>query len=398
MLKDFLRPYQGPFLLALSGGPDSMALYYMLKELGVEVVSAHIDHGWREESRQEAEWLASIIPGLHVKRLEKSSFNGNLEESARRLRLDFLKETARKVGAEVIVMGHHADDQAETVMKRLFEKVPPYSLKAIPAVSKADGFTILRPLLSLSKKEILDYLGTRPYLVDSTNLEGPFLRSRMRRELIPFLNETFGKNCTTAFGHFHEEIEALQAYLKRQTEGKYRKISGPFGACLFLDGDPYELKFMIHRFLKEEGEPIHYQILEKIAQNPSQARFGNLVVDRGVLFLCRALPECKGTIKLASGPNEAPPFSAHVDKGEPLTGWEAFWRGEVSTGAEGDLWLSAPDPLSLKRRQDHKIASFLRHVCPIVKNERGEVFDFLLPPKKNPKTSLRILLKFTALC
>lgn len=386
-VKQFLTPYLGdtPFLLALSGGPDSMALYHLLNELKIPFECAHIDHGWRESSRKEAEWLKTVVPGLHALTLTKEDFKGNLEESGRRLRFEYLKKVAERIGAKAILTAHHADDQAETVMKRLLEKVPPYSLKGISAVSKKEGILMLRPLLNITKQELVAYLGDKPFIVDESNLEGPFLRAKMRKDMLPFLNDTFGKNCNESLGYFYKEIEELQAYLNRQTDSKYRKETGPFGSYLILDADPYELKGMIVRFLKEEGLAVNYEIVNEIIENrfKSNIKFNNLYLDRSVLFNLKSI--------------SADSWTVESDK-EADWGWKAFLKGSVGTLAEGDCVLMAPDQETLKRRQSDKVPLPIRMACPIAQNEKGDIYDFLRPPKKNLNSPCRILLKFTSLC
>lgn len=393
-IKTFLSPYIGeaPFLLALSGGPDSMALYYALKELGIRVECAHVDHGWRESSRDEALWLKSIIPGLHVLSLKKEDFTGNLEDAGRRHRFRFLKEVAKNIGACAILTAHHKDDQAETVMKRLFEKVPPYSLKGIPAVSHIEGIPLLRPLLQISKEALIAYLGDRKYLVDETNHDGPFLRAKMRKEMLPFLNQAFGKNCNDSLFKFHHEIHELQSYLNRQIEAKYEKTKGPFGSFIKLEADPYELKAMIVRFLKEEGLRINYHLVDEMVKNRSRSnlKFNNLYLDRFYLFNFNSVEEDQ--VRFGS-------WKVSIDhEKEAVWGWKSYFKGEVSTLAEGDFEIAPPDEKTLKIRQSDKIPKPLRESCPIVINKKGDIYDFLRQPKKNLNSPCRILLKFTSLC
>ncbi|MCH9609076.1 MAG: tRNA(Ile)-lysidine synthase [Chlamydiales bacterium] len=179
-------------LLALSGGPDSIALFHLMVRAKVAFEVAHVDHGWREESYREAKELEQLcqkhqIP-FHLKVLEIKGVN--LEDRCRQERLAFFKCLNQHV-----LVGHHADDQAETVLKRIFEGARLNKLKGLSVVSKVEGVTLYRPLLSVRKEEILEWLDKNKlsYFNDSTNRDCRFLRSRMRVDLLPSLSKSFGK-------------------------------------------------------------------------------------------------------------------------------------------------------------------------------------------------------------
>ena len=117
-----------PFLLGYSGGPDSKALLYILLEcrkvLPLELCLAHVDHGWRKEGREEAEAIAREADKLGLQlfahRLEAIP-NRNIEAEGRKERTCFFQNVYREICAQGLLLAHQADDQAETVLKRLLE-------------------------------------------------------------------------------------------------------------------------------------------------------------------------------------------------------------------------------------------------------------------------------------
>lgn len=153
------RKTNKPLLLALSGGPDSLALFHLLlevsKEHSIPFAIAHVDHGWRPESGTEAEILKELAQkhdlGFHLKKLDPKSLEGNLEDACRSERLQFFKELCQAHEYEAVLMGHHADDAAETVLKRLFEGSSLKAVAGLQEVSCYDDLQIWRPLLKKTK-------------------------------------------------------------------------------------------------------------------------------------------------------------------------------------------------------------------------------------------------------
>ncbi len=205
-----LSPGDG-VLVGVSGGPDSMALLYLLldirKEYGVTLKIAHLNHGFRQEAAQEAEFVTNIASssGLEavLKKIDvpaiKEREGLSAQETARDVRYAFFEETARKTGSNKVALAHTADDQAETVLMRLLRGAGPLGLSGIPPVRDMSGVpgteitgqqvTIIRPLIDCSRKEIEGYISGKniPFVTDSSNLKMDYLRNRVRMELIPFL-------------------------------------------------------------------------------------------------------------------------------------------------------------------------------------------------------------------
>ncbi|MCP5469990.1 MAG: tRNA lysidine(34) synthetase TilS [Chlamydiales bacterium] len=204
---------RGPLLLALSGGPDSMALYHLLKSSGHPFEVAHIDHGWREESREEAAHLErSVEVPFHLKRLEKGE--KNIEDTARKGRHSFFQEVLKNRSLEGVLLAHHADDLAETVLKRLLEGTRLTKLVGLEEVVEVEGMTFLRPLLSFRKKQIVSWLDEQKiqYFVDSHSSD---LRSRMRQMMLPFLSEQLGKEVVPSLCRIAEDAKELREDLDR---------------------------------------------------------------------------------------------------------------------------------------------------------------------------------------
>ena len=187
-------------LVALSGGADSVALMHALLELrerfGMRIVAAHLNHRIRAlESDRDENFVREMCARLGVE-LRVSGARGldadsaNLEERARDARYRFLNRAADAVGAEYIALAHHADDQAETVLMRMLRGA---GVAGLAAMSEGGPGRLFRPMLGLSRAEILAYLHARgiTFVEDSSNRSPEILRNRIRTELIPMLERDY---------------------------------------------------------------------------------------------------------------------------------------------------------------------------------------------------------------
>lgn len=188
-------------VVAVSGGSDSTALVHGMAALGRDMRwslhVAHFNHGLRRDAAEDAAFVAAMSQTLGLERHEGSADvlacsqrdGVSVEEAARRLRYEFLTRVAGEVGATAIATGHTLDDQAETVLLRLLRGSGLDGLAGIPPVRQSDGIRIVRPLLELSRTEILAYLnaiGAR-WREDSTNWDREILRNHIRLVLLPAL-------------------------------------------------------------------------------------------------------------------------------------------------------------------------------------------------------------------
>jgi len=190
-----LAPQAEALLVAVSGGPDSVALLRLLHQGPYRLEVAHFDHALRSESAEDAAFVRALCRELglpcHVERAEVARIaderGWNLEDAARRLRYSFLTRVAKRVGAEAIVTGHTLDDQAETVLMQLLR-----GAAFLAGMPPRQGW-VVRPLLAVRRSELLDYLQqlSQPHRQDESNLDTKRTRAWLRLELLPRLAERY---------------------------------------------------------------------------------------------------------------------------------------------------------------------------------------------------------------
>ncbi len=202
-------------IVGVSGGPDSVALLHLLRHiapsLGLELHVAHLHHGIRgADADADLEFVAHLARDAGLPFVAESAdvpalaseARLALEETARRVRYAFLARAAQQAGAQLIAVGHNADDQAETVLMHLLRGAGPAGLRGmLPATRLRDyhllqeaaglppELTIIRPLLASTRAEIEAYcseegLTTR---LDRSNLDTTYFRNRLRHEVLPYL-------------------------------------------------------------------------------------------------------------------------------------------------------------------------------------------------------------------
>ena len=181
-------------LLAVSGGPDSMALLHLARDWAasmgrVAIEAATVDHGLRPEaaaeSRQVGLWCKSLGIPHHELVWDGEKPRTRLQERARDARYELLFALARDIGAEAVLTAHHADDQAETILFRLLRGSGIAGLAGMAPVTWRGSLRLVRPLLTMTKRELVTLCHDRhqAYVEDPSNLDPKFARVRMRRLL-----------------------------------------------------------------------------------------------------------------------------------------------------------------------------------------------------------------------
>lgn len=287
-----------PLLLALSGGPDSMALFHLLLRHKCAFSVAHVDHGWREESSREAEVLRELcaekkVP-FYLKRLVKEKEDNNLEDRARNARLLFFRELCQEKQLKAVLLAHHADDQAETVLKRVLEGASLPRLQGLLPFSVVEEVVLLRPLLEMTKEEIMLFLAEKKisFFQDATNNDTRFLRTRLRLSLLPYLSDHFGKEVRPSLCRLGKQARELGSFLD-ELIAPYRVNSSTLD---FASSPPKNLflwKAIVRDFLKRQNITPSHHTLEMIlllltkrkAHKTIVLGKNRVVVDRGKLSL-----------------------------------------------------------------------------------------------------------------
>lgn len=186
-------------VVACSGGPDSMCLLSLVNEikneLNLKIIVAHVNHKLRVESEEEKEMVENYSKenNLIFELLEINKYTNNKfsEEDARKRRYDFFDELIKKYNAKILLTAHHGDDLIETILMRLTRGSNLSGYIGIKMINKNDEYKILRPLLSTTKDNILDYLNKNniPYRIDKTNEELEHTRNKYRHYILPFLKK-----------------------------------------------------------------------------------------------------------------------------------------------------------------------------------------------------------------
>ena len=191
-------------IVAVSGGPDSVCLLHVLRELKIRVVGiAHVNHQLRGADSDEDERLVAAMAremGLPFYPMVADCTVGNLEQTARRARRAFFHDLIRQGHADRVALGHTRDDQAETVLFRMLRGSGLAGLAGILPMT-AEG--LIRPLLGVTRGEVETFLRGRgiPWREDASNLELRFARNRIRHELLPRLKQDWNPRLTDALVH-----------------------------------------------------------------------------------------------------------------------------------------------------------------------------------------------------
>jgi len=221
-------------LVAVSTGVDSMVLLHILeilqKKRGFDLGVAHVNHKLRAASDQEEIFLRNYcekrnLP-FYVTRWKYPPTRG-IEEKARVFRYSFFEETMRTYDYQVLATAHHSDDQIETMMMKMIRDGNLFSAKGILASQPFEKkYTLIRPLLELSKEDILHYSQEEKldYFEDQTNVLLDAQRNRIRHRIVPLLKKE-NKQVLQHFQQLSQQLSAAQEVITQQQEKWYRTIT-----------------------------------------------------------------------------------------------------------------------------------------------------------------------------
>ena len=240
-------------LVAVSGGPDSLALVHSLSRLrgalGIRLFAAHLDHGLRPGvSEADAEFVREAMGQLQVplttEKADVGSFREthrlSIEDAARQVRYRFLARVSARIGADAVAVGHILDDQAETVLMHVLRGSGLAGLRAMTAVSvrSVDGLplTVFRPLLRVSKADTLAYCAENELSprFDESNLSEDMTRNRVRKSLMPQL-ESYNPAIVSSLGRLAESVSHDLDFIDRVVDQAAEDVVVRSGAGVVLD-------------------------------------------------------------------------------------------------------------------------------------------------------------------
>lgn len=213
-------------LVAVSGGVDSMTLLHVLRHLaadwGLKLSVAHLDHGMRPESADDAQFVADHARSLGLPIVQDAidvpaiidRDSGSPEAVAREARYRFLREAARTTTASTVALGHTLDDRVETFFINVLRGAGVSGLAGMPATRSECDLRYVRPLIDCSRAQIEAYAERAgvPYREDPSNRDPKYERNRVRHELMPLL-ETFNPRVREAVGRATEALSDVDDYL-----------------------------------------------------------------------------------------------------------------------------------------------------------------------------------------
>lgn len=235
-LKESLLSPHSTLVVGVSGGMDSMVLLHQLGVLRAKndytIIVAHVNHQKRHASMEEEAFVQTYALE-HQYPFESTKITvpnqGNFHTKARELRMQFFLEVCAKYRATSLVLAHHQDDQAETVLMRFLRGSHLKGYGGMQATTDLKSVLLIRPLLQNTKAQIKEYLAFHqiPYREDESNAQSIYTRNRLRHEVIPIL-EKENPNWKQQATHFANLMLETNHYLETQVEQTYLQlISNP---------------------------------------------------------------------------------------------------------------------------------------------------------------------------
>jgi len=353
-----------PLIIAVSGGPDSMALLLLLSELrkplGLNLHVAHLDHGLRgRESQEDAQFVEEMAASMSIPvtlgqedvESYRTAHSLSLEEAAREVRYSFLSKVAAAQQADTVVLGHTADDQAETILMHLLRGsgltglTGMSSLAHWPSSHNEQSLSLVRPLLAIKRWETVSYCLWKKITPkeDSTNLYHKFTRNRLRLDLIPRL-ESYNPRFQESLLRLSRSASQDQAYILEEAIQARNKLASDSGDGITIERKQFialaetlkrHLLRLVYEEIKGSSHGLEHRHLEAMVRLAMTSTGKDIDLPNGLVYSVR-----HEFIRLGFGKSKPP--DAPVVVGEyPLTvpgnvripGWTV--RTRLSAGESG---------------------------------------------------------------
>lgn len=364
-------------LVGLSGGMDSMVLTHILKNLGYEVIVAHLNHQIRGEAadRDEAFVIETAkkwnLP--YISRKAVIPEDKNIENSARHLRYSFLEAERQAYSADLIAVGHHFDDQIETI---LMHEKRGSGLRGRRGMRILKG-RILRPLIDIPRREIEAYVASEglDYVTDASNLDISLERNRIRHEVVPKLREVpgFDEKIRQISNEAAEKLDAL-AIQKIAWEDKYMKGSRLNRVAFNSLETDLKVEILIDLLGQED---VYRSTLNRLISFMASGKTGKEITAKALTFVIeydtvkwyreKPAPNSFGEKKPIDGEANWGSYTIRVSNIKPL--YVRRWK-------DGDRFQPSGMKGSKKLQDffvDEKIPKYDRQQIPIIVDENDDI-------------------------
>jgi len=285
-------------LVGVSGGADSITLLQLLvslaEALDLSVSAAHLNHGIRPEAAEDATFVETLCEDLGVPcyteevdvPAQAESTGASLEMAARDARYAFFSRTATQCGANAVATAHTRDDQAETVLMKLCRGAGTAGLRGIAWETVIHGVRVIRPLLDVSREEVVGFLNERglAWREDATNADTQFKRNFVRHEVLPLLERGLNPRVKEALARTAEllgEEEALLTALTRQALEKVQAETGALQLGPLAAMEPALRRRILQAWLIRMGVPkaeVCFDLVERL-DAMSQSTSGSRTIE-----------------------------------------------------------------------------------------------------------------------
>lgn len=248
-------------VVGVSGGPDSMALLYILNEfknkMDLNIICAHVNHNKRKESEQEKIDLENYCKKNNItfEYIKVTNWgDDNFHNEARSVRYNFFEELVYNYGAKYLMTAHQGDDLIETILMRIVRGSTLKGYSGFSRIVDKGDYKIIRPLITVTKYEILkfDEKNGIQYAIDESNNEDHYTRNRYRHTVLPFLKQE-EPNIHKKFLKFSETLLKNSNYIDSVASKEFNKVfqNGNLDIDKFKSLDPVIQTKIIYNILEK---------------------------------------------------------------------------------------------------------------------------------------------------
>lgn len=241
-------------VLGVSGGPDSISMLNVLREIAedetidlkFQIVVSHINHNIRKEAKEDEEFVKKYCDENNIKFFSKSidvekianNSKIGIEEAGRKVRYEFFDEVLKETNSNKIAIAHNKNDKVETMIMNVLRGSGLLGLKGIePKRGK-----YIRPLIEIEREKIEEYCEEKNLnpRIDKTNFDNTYSRNKVRNEVIPYIKQEFNPNIIKTLDRLSELVKEEDTYVEKQVEKAYQEI--------FREGNNEEIILNLKKF------------------------------------------------------------------------------------------------------------------------------------------------------